>query len=209
VEAILSQVFTEAQMGKLVRVVLDQAASTPGMIVGEAAREEVKTLFAGIARAVSASERNLLSGDDWLEVAAIIAEQTAKNPRALFKIEGTDIEDEFAVRLVTDLLKAAAADFRTRGRSGGSVLFGETLQTVIKDTVRAVTENVAQAAQNQDHLIAFVERLNGLQSAGFGSDAWLRMFRAYYKVILFAPDGAAALADIPDDELRALIGRTD
>jgi hypothetical protein len=212
-EEIFGRVFSEEQLGALLRVVLDQAAKTPEMIVGRDQRDEVKALVAGIARSVSTTNRNLLSAEDWLEVAAILAEEAARNPGQLFKIvdaNGHEVDpgEEFAVKLITQLLQAAAADFRARGRANGAVLFGVTLKEVIIETLRVAADNAAQAVTNEAALLRLVERINALQVAtpgGFGRNAWLRVFRNYLKTALFTGNALAAINAIPDADLRKLL----
>jgi hypothetical protein len=212
-EEILKEVFSEDQVGALVRIVLDQAARTPQMIVGTGTRDEVRSLIAGIARAVCDANRNLLAAEDWLEIAAIVAEQAALNPGRLFKIADSgqpaaDPAEEFAVRVIARLLKAAAEDLRARGRTKGSVLFGATLKEAIIETVRTAADNVAAAERNLEILEALIKRINGLQgagAAGFGREAWLRIFRRYSKAVLLSEDGAAELAKMTDADVKKLI----
>jgi hypothetical protein len=211
-EEILRQVFSEDQVGALVRIVLNQAARTPQMIVGTGARDEVRSLIAGIARAVSDANRNLLAAEDWLEIAAIVAEQAALNPGRLFKIadsgQPADPTEEFAVRAIARLLKGAADDLRARGRTKGSVMFGATLKEAIVETIHIAANNVAAAERNLGTLEALVARINGLQgvgAAGFGREAWLRIFRRYAKAVLLAEDGAAELAKMTDADVKKLI----
>lgn len=212
-EEILSRVFSEEQIGALIRTVLDQAAKNPAMIVGRSQRDEVKALVAGIARSVSDANRNLLSAEDWLQVAALVAEEAAKNPGRLFKMvdnagKAVDPGDELAVRLTTRLLTAAAADFRARGRDKGSVLFGETLREAIGESIRTASENAAAAATNEDALVALAERINKLQgqnASAFGRNTWLRIFRHYLKTALLTQNGMAAVDAIKDADLLKLV----
>lgn len=209
-KAILARVFSEDQVTALVRIVTDQVARTPGMLIGRDNRDEVKALVSGIARAISDSNRSLLSSEDWLEVAAIVAEEAAKNPGRLFRIIGDngqslDPEEEFAVRLIKLLLEASAEDFRTRGRLGGSVLFGETLRHVIIDTLLTAADNVEAAVTNETALITLVTRINALQgdgTGGFGRREWLHIFNAYLKLVLTSENGAQVLENLSDDDLR-------
>ena len=216
-EAILKRVFSEDQVAALVRIVTDQVAKTPGMLTDQETRDEVKALVAGIARAISDSNRALLSADDWLEVAAVVTQEAAKNPGRLFRIiddNGTSVtpEKEFAVRLIKGLLNAAAADFHARGRSKGSVLFGETLRIVIEETIVTAAGNVEMAVSNEDALIKLVDRINKLQgvnATGFGRNEWLRIYRKYLKLVLLSKNGQSALDKISDDEIKKLILPTD
>lgn len=210
---ILRRVFSEEQVAALVHIVTDQVAKTPGMLTDRDTRDDVKALVAGIARAISDSNRSLLSADDWLEVAAVVTQEAAKNPGRLFRIiedngEPVAAEKEFAVRLIKKLLDAAATDFRVRGRAQGSVLFGETLKIVIEDTLVTAAGNVEMAAGNEDALISLVNRINklqGVQAAGFGRNEWLQIFRRYLKLVLLSENGQSALAEISDDEIKTLI----
>jgi hypothetical protein len=212
-EEILKRVFSQDEVAALIHIVVEQAAKTPQMIVGSGERDEVKALVAGVARAISDSNRSLLSGDDWLEVAALLAEQAAKNPGRLFKLvpanQAASPDEDLAVKIIATLLQAAAADLKARGRGKGSVLFGTTLKEVIVETLALAGDNAAAAATKagQDALIALIKRINKLQgdtAMAFGGEAWLRIFRRYALPSLIG--GVAAVNALLDDELRKLIG---
>jgi hypothetical protein len=212
-EAILRRVFSEDQVVALVKIVTEQVAKTPGMVTDRYTRDEIKGLVAGIARSISDSNRSLLSSEDWLEVAALVAEEAAKNPGRLFKIVNDDgsavsPEEEFAVRLIKKLLGAAAEDFRMRGRQKGSVLFGETLRMVIVETLETASGNVEAAINNEEALIEFVNRINGLQgvnATSFGRSEWLLIFRRYLKLVLLSEDGKELIKNLSDKDLKELI----
>ena len=214
---ILKRVFSEDQVAALVRIVTGQVAKTPAMLTGRETRDEVKSLVAGIARAISDSNRALLSGDDWLEVAAVVTREAAKNPGRLFRIvddNGASVapEKEFAVRLIKKMLNAAAADFRARGRSKGSVLFGETLGNVIRETIETAAGNVELAVNNEDAMINLVSRINniqGLNATGFGHKEWLGIYRRYLKLIMLSEDGQSQLDNLSDDDMLKFIVTPD
>ncbi len=209
-QAILQRVFSEDQVAALVHIVTDQVAKTPGMLLERDTRDEVKALVAGIACAISDSNRSLLSSEDWLEVAAVVTQEAAKNPGRLFKIiekDGKPVspEQEFAVRLIKGLLKAAAADLRARGRSQGSVLFGETLRVVIEETVVTAAGNVELAVSNEAALVLLVNcinRLQGTRATGFGRNEWLHIFRRYLKLVLLSEDGQAVIDGLSDEDIK-------
>lgn len=212
-EMILRRVFSEDQVADLVHIVTDRVAKTPAMLTGRETRDEIKALVAGIARAISDSNRALLSADDWLEVAAVVTREAARNPGRLFKIiddNGASVapEKEFAVRLIKRLLNAAATDFRARGRSKGSVLFGETLGSVIGETIETAAGNVELAFSNEDAIINLVNRINnlqGLDATGFGHKEWLGTYRRYLKLIMFSEDGQSRLDSLGDDKMMTFI----
>ena len=187
------------------------------MLTGRETRDEVKSLVAGIARVISDSNRALLSGDDWLEVAAVVTREAAKNPGRLFRIvddNGASVapEKEFAVRLIKKLLNAAATDFRVRGRSKGSVLFGETLGNVIRETIETAAGNVELAVNNEDAMINLVSRINniqGLNATGFGHKEWLGIYRRYLKLIMLSEDGQSQLDNLSDDDMLKFIVTPD
>ncbi len=209
-EAILKRVFSEDQVAALVHIFTDQVAKTPGMLLDRDTRDEVRALVAGIACAISDSNRSLLASEDWLEVAAVVSQEAARNPGRLFKIidnDGNRVSPgrEFAVRLIKGLLNAAAADFRIRGRSQGSVLFGDTLRAVIEATIVTASGNVELAVNNEAALINLVERINNIQgsrAASFGRNEWLRIFQRYLKLVLLSEDGQAVIDGLSDEDIK-------
>jgi hypothetical protein len=216
-EAILKRVFSEDQVASLVHIITDQVAKTPDMLLDRNTRDEVKALVAGIARAISDSNRSLLSSEDWLAVAGVVTQEAAKNPGRLFKIiaeDGSPVnpEKEFAVRLIKKLLNAAATDLRARGRSKGSVLFGETLRIAIEETIVTAAGNVEAAANNEEALINLVDRINklqGVKATGFGRNEWLHIFRNYLKLVMLSENGQAVIDGLSDEDIKAHILVTD
>ena len=150
-------------------------------------------------------------------MAAVVTQEAAKNPGRLFKIikkNGKPVspEQEFAVRLIKGLLNAAATDLRARGRSHGSVLFGETLRVVIEETVVTAAGNVELAVSNETALIQLVNRINKLQgnrATGFGRNEWLQIFRKYLKLVLLSEDGQAVIKGLSDADIKKHILPTD
>jgi 2-phospho-L-lactate transferase/gluconeogenesis factor (CofD/UPF0052 family) len=70
--------FSDGQLIELGRIVLDQAAMTPGMLGTD--NVEVQSILSGMAAAMAADDNLLLSADEWLDIAAVAAELAAANP---------------------------------------------------------------------------------------------------------------------------------
>ena len=105
-------------------------------------------------------------------------------------------------------MNAAATDFRARGRSKGSVLFGETLANVIRETIETAAGNVERAVNNEDAMVKLVSRINnlqGLDATAFGHKEWLGIYRRYLKVIMLSEDGQTQLDNLKDDDMMNFI----
>jgi hypothetical protein len=92
-----------------------------------------------------------------------------------------------------------------RGRSQGSVLFGETLRIVIEETIVTAAGNVELAVNNEAALIKLVERINAIQGANavsFGRNEWLQIFRRYLKLVLLSENGRAVIDGLSDEDIK-------
>jgi len=178
------KLFSKQQLTDVSRIFLNQIAKTPGLIAGDG--DELKNIVAGVARAMAADNNLLLSGDDWLEIVAVAAEEAAANPGRLFKF-GTDSQVAgFAEIALKQLFKNTATDLRT-AREDGQVLFGDTMKRTIIATLRGLSGDAVAAAQAlaNDKLASLVEQLNQLvtqkDASGdfeFGAKEWLALYHA-------------------------------
>lgn len=195
--------FTEENLVGYVRIFFDQAARTPGMLVGKGASSELKQIVASVTRALAKQEGKLLSLDHIYEIAAVAAEEAAKNPARLFRLDPARPEESLAASLIAKLLGAASAQLRDgAGRAVGAVMFGDTLKEAIVVTLRAASGNAVRATLNQDRLLELVNALNALATSKelpIGRKEWLFLFQGLVAQALEDPaaikfDAATLLA---------------
>ena len=181
---------SQEMLTAIVRIVLQQAAKTPGMLV-KSGNDELKRLVAAIAGAMAKDDQLLLSQDDWLEIIAIAAEEAAANPARLFDLKLGAQRMDVAVPLIDGLLRVAALQWRKFGRGGGAVLFGGTLRDAISIALRAAAGNAAAALSNATAVEQLAERLGDViaRNAGkYGSKEWLHLYRVFIAVALEGGD---------------------
>nr|VFK00795.1 MAG: hypothetical protein BECKLFY1418A_GA0070994_11261 [Candidatus Kentron sp. LFY] len=172
--------FSDGQLLELGRIVLEQAAKTPGML--GANNVEVRAILSGMAAAMAADDNLLLSADEWIEIAAVAAEQAAANPGRLFSIDTNDPENALAVTLIKSVLEVANdAWSNSGGRTGDTLLFGETLHTAIDAVLYGLAGNISGATNNTAKVDQFLNDL--LQRAKtkpekFGSEGLMKVFTA-------------------------------
>lgn len=205
----LQAVLTREQAMGLVEIFLQQASTTPGMIVGAGASEELRALVAATARAMAQSGSELLAPEQWLEIAAVAAEAAAKNPARLVRLDVSDPGEQLLARVIGDLLGAAAEDFRAHGRAGGSVLFGNTLRAVIETTVRVAAGNAKRALDHHTRIPDFVAELNALahsEQQPIGAEEWQWLYERYIARVLDTGELAELTADKLLDDLHGRQG---
>lgn len=199
VKLFIAAAFTEENLVGYVRIYLDQAARTPSMLTGRQASAELKQIVASVTRALARQEGKLLSLESINTIAAVAAEEAAKNPARLFRLDPARPEESLAADLIARLLGAASAQLRAGdGRGAGVVMFGETLEQTIVSTLRAASGNALRAASNQEGLLALVDALNALatrQDVPIGRKEWLFLFRALVAQVLQDPAGVKLDAD--------------
>lgn len=194
----IKSLFTQKQLIELAQVFLTKAAGTPGMLAGGSA--ELQAIVRGVAQAMAADHNLLLSPDDWLAVATVVAEEATANPQRLFK--GNDATPAGAIgsELIKDLLAVATVELAAGGRQQGGVLFGATLREAITVVLRTVAGNVKAAVDNQVALKGLATMLSEFVRTHpdqYGSKEWLFLYRALIPRVLHAgPIGTLAEAQI-------------
>lgn len=195
------------QVTELARIFLDQVARTPGMVAGDG--KELQSVVAGVARAMASDKDLLLSGDDWLEIAAVAAEEAAADPGRLFGFEDDTPAGHLAERAIGQILAATAADIRG-SRKRGEVLFGDTLKRAIVFTLRGMASDAAAATVMlaDQKLTKLVRELNELMQKAdpdgeftYGSRDWLALYRGLFEKLL--ADGRLVQILGGDGELTA------
>jgi hypothetical protein len=184
---ILDRLFNKEQANRLFKILIDQATANPGMIVGKNAAPELRMLTEILARAMAEQNKRLLSSEDWLSVAATAAKEIAQNPNRLIKLDVDDPASQLVYKVISRLLKEAAADFERVGREGGGLLFGETLAQVISDSLEAAAGNAGLALENDVELGNLVEQLNHLNrenKGAIGRREWRYLFRLFVADVL-------------------------
>ncbi len=179
--------FSTDQLVELGRIFLIQAGKTPGMLAGN--RTEVKAIVAGVAKAMSADSELLLTADNWLMIAAVAAEEAAANPGRLFGLKEDKDVEAIGTEIIGALLQTASESFKTLGRNGQGVLFGDTLKEAIVVTLRSTGGNVAKVAspEGQAALKKLSKNLNQIVGGSpkeFGSKEWLRLYRSQIGSVL-------------------------
>lgn len=192
-EAAIANLLTRQQAVDLVTIFMKQAAATPGMLLGKDANAELKGLMTAFATAVASDAASLLDGDDWIEVAAAVAAEAARNPARLFRL-GREPKDELLAKALAVMLDGAAAAFKAGGRGGATVLFGDTLREAITLMLRAAAGNADRAEMHLDELAILVNRLNDLTAAfprRVGAREWLFLFGHHVAAVLDTGNVAA------------------
>jgi hypothetical protein len=175
---LLRRIFNEAQGAEFLDLILEQVATTPGMVVGNAA-PEIKTLVRILAHAMAEQKSVLLSADDWLAVTRTVAREVAANPGRLIKTGLASDDEELLFKLLSGVLTAAA---NSGGRDAGSVLFGPTLVEVLQTVVETAAGNAAKALVNCKAVQELAQGLAVFAQAhrdAVGRLEWLVLFRHY------------------------------
>jgi hypothetical protein len=217
IEGVLEKLLSRDQLTELARIFFAQAARTPGMLTGEGASPSLQGLVAGVAASMSKRGANLLSGDDWLALAGVVAREAARNPGRLFGLDAGDPNAQLASRAMEVVLGAAADAFENGGLAGGSVFFGEALRQALELTLDAVVQNVEGAAEHIEEIAALFARISALLAARpqrVGADAALALAEELLEMIVETglvwierDDDLAAVAvvELTDAELIEMI----
>ena len=213
----LEKLLSRDQLTEFARIFFDQAARTPGMLTGDRANPAVANLVAGVAASMSKRGAELLTGEDWLALAGVVAREAARNPGRLFRLDEGDPNAQLGGRAIELVLGAAADAFLNGGLASGSVFFGETLRQAVELTIEAVVQNVEGAAKHLDEVAALFARIGALTATRpgrVGADAALALVaelaetivdRGVVSVLREGDVAAVAVSSLTDAELILMI----
>ncbi|MBN2428784.1 MAG: hypothetical protein JXK94_10645 [Deltaproteobacteria bacterium] len=177
--------FSSGQLFELGRVVLTQVARTPGML--GIRRSEVQSIIAGMAEAMAEDDNLLLSADEWTMIVAVAAQKAAANPGRLFGLSVEDQEGALAVKVVKSILNTAGDAWAAGGRTGKSLLFGETLEAALEVVLHSLAGNVT-AITTEPELPGQLLRLLLDQASAkpekFGSEGLLMVLQEFIGSVL-------------------------
>lgn len=208
----LNGALSKAQLVELGRILFTQLAETPEMIAGDG--EEIGALVKAVAEAIAADENLLMTGDDWLKIAAAAAHEAGRNPHRLF---GPDVAGHSIAAKALGELLTAAGDALTLGRAGGNVLFGETLRIGIETGLAALSDNASAGAallsqegrirDLANEISVIVVEANGGRFR-YGAKEWLALWRRRLPELLASGGRLPALAEVarPDAASPRLTG---
>ena len=199
----IKSVFSKSQMIELGRILLFRVAETPRMILGSG-NEAWEGVLAAVAAAMKADTKLLLSGDDWLEIVKVVAEEAATNPARLFRLNSADPEDVLAAKLIGTILKSAGAIIGAPDLQGRTVCYGKTLREAVIVVLRATSGNSQAAEEHLDKIENLIKKLNEFVAQNhlkYGSKEWLRLFRILLSGLL---DGKG-MADLTEETANELL----
>jgi hypothetical protein len=175
--------FSSEQLLEFVRSILTQVSQTPGMLgIG---RSEVQSIIAGMAEAMAADDRLLLSADEWIKIAGVATQRAASNPGRLFGLSTENQGGALAVTVIKAVLEVAGDTWTDR--SERPLLFGDTLESALEAVIKALAGNVTAIAKNPNLVEQFLRKLLAKASANpekFGSDGLIKVFHAFIRSVL-------------------------
>ncbi len=199
----LGTAFSRAQLSQLGRALLDGIAENPGMVLGSD-RQAWSNVVSAVATAMRQDSHLLLSGDDWIEIARVVAAEAAANPGRLFGLDPGNQRDTIAAGLISTILRAAASIVASPQQSR-AVLFGRTLREAISIAVRATSGNPQAALQRMAVIAELVSKLNlfvAEHARQLGSKEWLNLFRVLLGSVLDGQDLPELSLELVDEILR-------
>ncbi len=186
--------FSDEQLLELGRVVLAQVAKTPGMLGTK--KIELQNIISGVAEAMAKDDNLLLSADEWLTIAGVVAAKAAANPGRLFGISTDDYANAIGVTVIGSVLNVAGNAWTDGGRSDRPLLFGETLKAGLTAVIDAMGGNIAGLYNKPDIVDRFFNDLISKASENpekFGSDSIVKIIQAFIGNVL--ADGALPTND--------------
>ena len=147
-----------------VSIVADEVSSTPSLLLGSSASQEVTNITRGVAAFIASEHAALLSPADWKRVAATAVRLAIENPGRLFNLDEASPEKFLAVSLVQQFLSATHTSLVAHGagdvnnRRGGQILFGQTIVEALEG-VLGMAASYARDLANPQNAQAFKEFL--------------------------------------------------
>jgi hypothetical protein len=186
----LNTLLSKEQLIDLGRILLSRMAETPQMVLGSG-NEAWEGLLTTVANAMKEDKNLLLTGDDWIQIVKVAADEAASNPARLFHLNPDDPEDLLASKLIGVVLKSAGDIIKSPDLKGKTVLFGKTLREAIIMVLRATSGNPRDARNTFTRIGDLVKEVNVFIAKNhnrFGSKEWLRLFQVLLGSLLEGKD---------------------
>jgi hypothetical protein len=199
----LEKVLTPDQLVELGRIVICHIGASPGLVLSDR-NADWSGVVTAIANGMAADKNLLLSGDDWLQIVSLAAEEAARNPARLFRLKDDQV---LAGRLITVILEGAGDIMPETDNARRSVLFGATLLETVQIAIRAAAGNPAAVREHIDVVKQLVSSLNAFVAENhsrYGSKEWLRMFRLLLQAVLDGATLPALTDEIAEDLLKGV-----
>jgi hypothetical protein len=184
----LPTVFSRTQLVELGRVLLTNIAESPSMVLGSD-NQALQAVLVAVTTAMKADEDLLLSGEEWIQIAAVAAAEAAANPVRLFNLDPNNPNEVAAGQVMSMVVRSAIAARQADG--GKAVLFGSTLSAaimIILETVSGRSQDIAEHLQEFDTLLGGLNAFVAANSGRFGSDEWLTMMANLLPLVLDGKD---------------------
>jgi hypothetical protein len=136
-------------------------------------------------------EALLLSGEDWIEIVSVAAEEAALNPGRLFRLDPVNPNDVLAGKLIAVVLRSARATLEAPDRRSRSVLYGQTLREAIVLALEATSGHPEFVREKMGTIENLVDALNKLATdhhERYGSREWLFLFEILLDSLLEGVD---------------------
>jgi hypothetical protein len=137
------QLLSQEQQHKFGEVILQQIAATPSMLGVH--NPELKNVITGVAQAMAADDKFLVSNEEWIQIAAVAAQVAATNPARLFNIDADSEGKKLGLVAIKTILNVASESL---GAAGDTQLRGYTLSASITIVLDALSGNIKAAVNN-------------------------------------------------------------
>ncbi len=171
------RLFKDTQLLEFGRVVLSHALQTPGMAGGE--KMEIYNIISGLSKAIKTDGNSLLTPDQWITIADMGAHTASANPGRLFRLTDDDSTEVLGEKILTSIIAIAGENWKKTGRGQGTLLFGETLETVIGMVFDALSGDITAVLKDHDlvaNLLASLLKLAESEPGKIGSSTMLELF---------------------------------
>jgi hypothetical protein len=188
---ILAATFSQRQLKVMIQAVFDAVAANPGALLpgtdGDPQRSALAQIMGAVAAVVSQDSRNLLTGDDYVELCGVVLDAFAMNPDRLLNLNTADPQDNILTTVMTAVLLAAGANLQSGGRP---LLWGEALLQASEAALGAVSKNTQGFLADPEIVTLVLKRL--LEAA---SGAQANVLDAESLLLVFSPLLSRALKE--------------
>lgn len=195
----LQRLFSKAQAAEFLHIIIDNVATTPGLVVDDKS-PEIRVLVEIISAAMAQQKGQLFSADNWLAITSIAAREVASNPGRIIDSGINDAKRQLLSKLMAAVMNAAAGAAEG-GRDAGGLLVGPMLVEAVKAVIETAAGNSMKADKNVKKLESFVAGLAKFAKTNkkeVGRREWLYLFRRYLARVLDS-------GELPDLKPEALL----
>ena len=199
---ILKGFFSRPQLVEIIQEIFEAVARNPDSLLqgvnGDAKRSALAQIIGSIAATISTKAKQLLNGEDYLDLLTVALRAFAKNPDRLLNLDTNDPMENVMAQVIEAIIQASVKNLEGGGRN---LLNGEILVELIEVALTVVSKNVNGFLQEPEIVAMVMDRLMNAASNVLANELDAENLMLVFPAILREALRDRSVLDVSDADL--------